>query len=182
MFRFDKLTQKAQEAFQQAQQIAEKNEHQAIHPLHLLIALAAERDGIVRPVLEKCGVQPDALVAGSREAADVDSEGVGRADRHLPVAFPQPGHGKGLRGGHAFQRRICFDRAFAAGPFAAEERSGRQPAGPLRRRARRDPESAGRGAGHAAHYRSESGIEVSGAGALRGRSDRHRRARASSIR
>ncbi|MBI2680393.1 MAG: ATP-dependent chaperone ClpB [Candidatus Solibacter usitatus] len=63
MFRFDKLTQKAQEAFQQAQQIAEKHEHQAIHPLHLLIALAGERDGIVRPVLEKCSVQPDAIVA-----------------------------------------------------------------------------------------------------------------------
>jgi len=62
MFRFDKLTQKAQEAFQQAQQIAEKHESQAIHPLHLLIALAGERDGIVRPVLEKCGVQPDKLV------------------------------------------------------------------------------------------------------------------------
>jgi len=61
-FRFDKLTQKAQEAVQQAQEIAGQNGHQAVHPLHLLIALAREREGIVRPVLEKCGIQPDPLV------------------------------------------------------------------------------------------------------------------------
>src|SRR5437879_6875424 len=30
--------------------------------LHLLIALASEREGIVRPVLGKCGVHPDAVV------------------------------------------------------------------------------------------------------------------------
>ena len=68
MFRFDKLTQKAQEAVQQAQSIAEKNQHQALTPLHLLIALASEHEGIVRPVLEKCDVQPDAVVHGSRTA------------------------------------------------------------------------------------------------------------------
>jgi ATP-dependent Clp protease ATP-binding subunit ClpB len=63
MFRFDKLTQKAQEAVQQAQSLAEQNQHQAIHPLHLLIALANEKEGIVRPVLEKCNVQPDAILS-----------------------------------------------------------------------------------------------------------------------
>ena len=60
-FRFDKLTQKAQEAVQQAQQMAAENGHQAVHPLHLLLALTAEREGIVRPVLEKCGLQPDGV-------------------------------------------------------------------------------------------------------------------------
>jgi ATP-dependent Clp protease ATP-binding subunit ClpB len=63
MFRFDKLTQKAQEAVQQSQGVAEKHGNQAVHPLHLLIALAEEREGIVRPVLEKCGVQPDAVLS-----------------------------------------------------------------------------------------------------------------------
>jgi ATP-dependent Clp protease ATP-binding subunit ClpB len=60
-FRFDKLTQKAQEAVQQAQQLAAENGHQAVHPLHLLLALTLEREGIVRPVLEKCGLQPDGV-------------------------------------------------------------------------------------------------------------------------
>jgi ATP-dependent Clp protease ATP-binding subunit ClpB len=63
MFRFDKLTQKAQEALQQSQGIAEKHSNQAVHPLHLLMSLATEKDGIVRPVLEKCGVQPEAVIA-----------------------------------------------------------------------------------------------------------------------
>src|SRR5580693_10507426 len=68
MFRLDKLTQKAQEALQQAQSIAEKSENQVLFPLHLLIALAEEKEGIVRPVLEKCGVHPDAVVSEARRA------------------------------------------------------------------------------------------------------------------
>jgi ATP-dependent Clp protease ATP-binding subunit ClpB len=63
MFRLDKLTQKAQEALQQAQAIAEKHESQVLFPLHLLMALAGEQGGIVRPLLEKCNVHPDAIVA-----------------------------------------------------------------------------------------------------------------------
>ena len=63
MFRLDKLTQKAQEALQQAQAIAEKHEGQVLFPLHLLMALAGEQEGIVRPLLEKCNVHPDAVVA-----------------------------------------------------------------------------------------------------------------------
>src|ERR1044071_4202667 len=66
MFRLDKLTQKAQEAVQQTQSIAEKSESQVMFPLHLLIALAQEREGIVRPVLEKCNVHPDAVVSEAR--------------------------------------------------------------------------------------------------------------------
>jgi ATP-dependent Clp protease ATP-binding subunit ClpB len=66
MFRLDKLTQKAQEALQQAQAVAEQNQGQVIFPLHLLIALAEEKEGIVRPVLAKCNVQPDAIVAEAR--------------------------------------------------------------------------------------------------------------------
>src|SRR5215467_9178950 len=63
MFRLDKLTQKAQEALQQCQAIAEENGSQVMFPLHLLISLAKESEGIVRPVLEKCGVQPEAILA-----------------------------------------------------------------------------------------------------------------------
>src|SRR5215471_14741388 len=63
MFRLDKLTQKAQEAVQQTQAIAQESESQVMFPLHLLIALAREREGIVRPLLEKCNVHPDAIVS-----------------------------------------------------------------------------------------------------------------------
>src|SRR5438874_455184 len=68
MIQFDKFTQKAQEAMQQAQSLAGKNQHQAIHPVHLLLALAAEKEGVVRPVLEKCGVQPAAIVQEAERA------------------------------------------------------------------------------------------------------------------
>jgi len=66
MFRLDKLTQKAQEALQQSQALAEQSGSQVIFPLHLLIALAEEKEGIVRPVLEKTGVHPDAIVTEAR--------------------------------------------------------------------------------------------------------------------
>jgi ATP-dependent Clp protease ATP-binding subunit ClpB len=66
MFRLDKLTQKAQEALQLTQQIAGQNGSQVMYPLHLLLALAEETEGIVRPVLEKCGVHPDAIVGEAR--------------------------------------------------------------------------------------------------------------------
>src|SRR4051794_36311279 len=62
MFRLDRLTQKAQEALQQTQGIAEQNQSQMMFPLHLLIALGQEKEGVVRPVLEKCGVRPDVLL------------------------------------------------------------------------------------------------------------------------
>ena len=72
MIRFDKFTQKAQEAIQEAQHLAEQNQSQAIHPIHLLMALAGEKEGVVRPVLEKCGVQPAALLQDAQKAlADI---------------------------------------------------------------------------------------------------------------
>ena len=39
MFRIDKLTQKAQEALQHTQVLAESNESQVMYPIHLLAAL-----------------------------------------------------------------------------------------------------------------------------------------------
>ena len=72
MIRFDKFTQKAQEAIQEAQRLAEQNQSQAIHPIHLLLALAGEKEGVVRPVLEKCGVTTAALLQDIQKAlADV---------------------------------------------------------------------------------------------------------------
>ncbi len=60
-FRIDKLTIKAQEAVQAAQSLASEKGHSEIDPLHLLAALAAETDGVARPVLEKVGVNVSQL-------------------------------------------------------------------------------------------------------------------------
>ena len=55
--RFDKLTIKAQEAVARAQELAQKNDHAEILPLHLLAGLTAETDGVFQPLLQKLGVQ-----------------------------------------------------------------------------------------------------------------------------
>jgi ATP-dependent Clp protease ATP-binding subunit ClpB len=68
MIRFDKLTLKAQEAVQSAQEIAARHDHQQIEPLHLLAALVAQQDGIVPPLLSRLGIRPETL-AGEIEAA-----------------------------------------------------------------------------------------------------------------
>jgi ATP-dependent Clp protease ATP-binding subunit ClpB len=60
-FRFDKLTIKAQEAVAAAQSSAGESGHPQVDPLHLLAALVAETDGIVRPILDKIGVNRAAL-------------------------------------------------------------------------------------------------------------------------
>jgi len=62
-FRFDKLTVKAQEAVQRAQQLAEDQGHQQMLPLHLLKALLEEEQGIVRPLMEKIGANAGQLVS-----------------------------------------------------------------------------------------------------------------------
>jgi ATP-dependent Clp protease ATP-binding subunit ClpB len=66
-FRFDKLTLKAQEGVQRAQELAADAGNPQIDPLHLLAALLAEDEGVVRPILDKIGVnrgQLDSIVQG----------------------------------------------------------------------------------------------------------------------
>jgi ATP-dependent Clp protease ATP-binding subunit ClpB len=55
-FRFDKLTIKAQEAVQRAQELAADRGNPQIDPLHLLASLVSEEEGIVKPLLDKIGV------------------------------------------------------------------------------------------------------------------------------
>jgi ATP-dependent Clp protease ATP-binding subunit ClpB len=55
-FRFDKFTLKAQEAVQRAQELAADAGNPQIDPLHLLSALLSEEEGVVRPILDKIGV------------------------------------------------------------------------------------------------------------------------------
>ncbi len=51
MLRFEKLTVKAQEAVQSAQEIAATHENQQIEPIHLLAALVAQDGGVVPPLV-----------------------------------------------------------------------------------------------------------------------------------
>ncbi len=57
----NKLTLKAQEALQEAKSITEKKHHQQIEVEHLLSALLAQKDGIVIPILQKLGANPELI-------------------------------------------------------------------------------------------------------------------------
>src|SRR6184192_3408429 len=59
--RFDRFTQKMQEALQAAQDVASQFNHQEITNEHFLSALLDQSDGITQPLLEKIGVQPNQL-------------------------------------------------------------------------------------------------------------------------
>ncbi len=61
MLRFEKMTVKAQEAVQSAQEVAARRENQQIEPVHLLAALVAQADGVVPPLLARLGVRTEAL-------------------------------------------------------------------------------------------------------------------------
>jgi ATP-dependent Clp protease ATP-binding subunit ClpB len=56
MLRFDKLTLKAQDAVQAAQELAARLDHQQVEPLHLLAAMLDQPEGIVAPMLAKLGI------------------------------------------------------------------------------------------------------------------------------
>ncbi len=86
MMRFDKLTLKAQEAVQAAQEVAARHNHQQIEPLHLLAALVEQRDGIVPPVLAKLGVRPGALSASITERLEKLPAVTGVAQQYLSPA------------------------------------------------------------------------------------------------
>ena len=66
-FRPDRLTEKTQEAIQQAQTLAQEAQQQEITPEHLLLALLQQSDGTVPPILRQIGVDP-ARVEGELKA------------------------------------------------------------------------------------------------------------------
>ena len=65
--RVDKLTQKAQEAIQEAESLAHRANHAHIEPEHLLLALVEQTGGVVPPLLAGIGVPP-ADAAGQLQA------------------------------------------------------------------------------------------------------------------
>jgi len=53
--RFDKFTEKAQEAILHAQELVRSAGHPQMETLHLLLALVEQQDGVVPRVLERLG-------------------------------------------------------------------------------------------------------------------------------
>ena len=59
--RLEKFTEKAQEALQQAAELARERGQQAVEPEHLLLALLSQDEGVGRTLLEGAGVSVQAL-------------------------------------------------------------------------------------------------------------------------
>jgi ATP-dependent Clp protease ATP-binding subunit ClpB len=59
--RWDKLTVKAQEAVQRANDLASEHGNPELQPVHILAALLEDHEGIVAPLLERVGLQAPAV-------------------------------------------------------------------------------------------------------------------------
>jgi len=68
--RWDKFTIKAQEAIQQATDIASRHGNPELLPIHILAALVQDKEGIVAPVLGKLGANPATVEADALEAVE----------------------------------------------------------------------------------------------------------------
>ena len=79
----DKFTLKAQEALQAAKGVAEQRSHQQIDVEHLLSALLMQKEGVVIPIIQKLGANPN-LIASQLEVElnripKVTGAGIGQA-------------------------------------------------------------------------------------------------------
>ena len=66
----NKFTQKAQEAIFQSQQIAKDNHHQAIEPVHTMLALIQQPEGVVPAVINKIAGNSNALLDEVKKEID----------------------------------------------------------------------------------------------------------------
>jgi ATP-dependent Clp protease ATP-binding subunit ClpB len=89
VLRFDKLTVKAQESLQAAQEMGSRTGQQQIEPLHLLWALAAQGDGVVPPLLEKLGVSPTRLASEIEKQVERLPKVSGASQQYLSPATNQ---------------------------------------------------------------------------------------------
>ncbi len=86
MLRYDKLTVKAQEALQEAQEIAARGNQQQVEPVHLLAALLTQSDGLVAPLLAKLGASPEKVGVEVRREIDRLPKVSGAAQQFLSPA------------------------------------------------------------------------------------------------
>jgi ATP-dependent Clp protease ATP-binding subunit ClpB len=64
---YDKLTIKAQEALQEASSLAQKNDQTQVELEHILLALVEQEGGIVAPIIEKIGADPELISQEARK-------------------------------------------------------------------------------------------------------------------
>ncbi|HKV23531.1 MAG TPA: ATP-dependent chaperone ClpB [Candidatus Acidoferrum sp.] len=147
MLRFDKMTVKAQEALQQANDVAARHENQQIEPLHLLEALISQTDGVVPPLIQRLGIRVEGL------SNEIERE-IGRLPK--VQGFAQQHMGRALNDAleRAFEEADRFKDEYVSTEhlFLALAASDRDPAGQLLKR---------QGATHEAILQALSGVRGS---------------------
>jgi ATP-dependent Clp protease ATP-binding subunit ClpB len=83
MVRFDKLTLKGQEALQSAQSHAQEKSNPQVAPEHLLWALVEQKEGVVLPILQKLGVNLQAVAQDLADAMSKLPKVQGGAELHM---------------------------------------------------------------------------------------------------
>ncbi len=86
---FDKLTLKAQEALQGCSEVADRLGHQQLEPIHLLIALLEQDEGVVPAILQKLGALPESLRQAATKAAESLPKVTGTAEHYMSPALKQ---------------------------------------------------------------------------------------------
>src|SRR6184192_471885 len=144
MLRFEKMTVKAQEAVQSAQEVAAQHENQQMEPIHLLAALVAQADGVVPPLLARLGIRTEALTQ------EIERE-LGRLPK--VQGFAQQHMGRSLNDvlEQAFKEADSFKDEFVSTEhlFLAIAKRDRDPAGQLLKR---------QGASHEAILQALAGV------------------------
>jgi len=87
--RFDKFTVKAQEALQGTQEVAERFGNQQLEPVHLLLALVEQPEGIVPAILIRLGVSTAAVTQEAEKALEALPKVGGTTDHHLSPALKE---------------------------------------------------------------------------------------------
>jgi len=108
MLRFEKMTVKAQEALQSAQEVAARHENQQIEPIHLLAALVSQPDGVVPPLLARLGIRTELL------SQDIERE-IGRLPR--VTGFAQQNMSKALN--EVLERALSASKGRVGGRLGA---------------------------------------------------------------
>ena len=89
--RWDKLTVKAQEAMQRANDLASEHGNPELQPVHILAALVEDHEGIVAPLLERVGLHASAVQAQAMSEIEKlpKVSGGGATQAHLSDAASQ---------------------------------------------------------------------------------------------
>ena len=104
---FDKFTLKAQEALQACSKVADRLSNQQLEPVHLVLALLEQSEGVVPAVLQKLGMSAASLGREDGKAADALPRVSGSTDHYLSPALKQVVDG-------AFQEAEAFKDEFVS--------------------------------------------------------------------